>query len=72
MGYAYCLGLCCNCRKSFTFNPIKVPSIRVNGEKEPVCEPCVRRYNALRAAQNLPTFNIPEGAYEACKESELG
>jgi hypothetical protein len=73
MGFAYGVGPCVGCRNIMTYNPMRVPSIRVNGEREPVCASCVRRWNDLRIARGLPPFPEPlPDAYEPCDETELG
>jgi len=71
MGYALGTAPCIGCGQPFTFNPMKVPSIRVNDVKEPICENCVNRFNPIRIAKGLePIVPLP-GAYEACDEEEL-
>jgi hypothetical protein len=64
MPYMVVLGLCVRCRAVMSFNPETVPSVRVDGEREPLCEPCVRVLNGQREAAGLPPFVIPAGAYE--------
>ena len=71
MGYAMVFGLCMRCGTTFGFNPRKVPSFRVNGEKEPICHSCILYVNTLRREMGIDEFVIPEGAYEAIHESEL-
>lgn len=71
-GFAICLGSCINCGKPFSFNPVKVPSIRVNGVREPVCKPCVETANVERVAAGLEPFAINPDAYDPCREEELG
>lgn len=64
MGWMVCMGLCASCRRTFEFNPERVPSVRVNGEREPVCKSCINAANALRQARGLdPIVPLP-GAYE--------
>lgn len=72
MGYAFAMSPCVVCGKVFTFNPVKVPSIKVNGVWEPACLDCVNRANPLRIENGLePIVPLP-GAYESCPEEELG
>ena len=71
MGYAVCFGVCCACHNPMSFNPHKVPSIPINGVREPVCKSCVGVYNAMRKQKGEPEFQIPPGAYDAIDESEL-
>jgi hypothetical protein len=71
MGYALCHGSCIGCGRIFSFNPMRVPSVTINGSREPICEACVERVNPLRKANGLePIVPFPD-AYEPCDESEL-
>ena len=71
MGYALMIGTCISCRCAFGFNPNKVPSIRVNGMREPVCKECIEAANPKRKAAGLPEFTIHPDAYEPVEEGEL-
>jgi hypothetical protein len=71
MGYAMALGECLLCSKPFYFNPVKVPSFRVNGVKQPMCSLCMEQVNLKRKLMGVEEFVIPSDAYEACDESEL-
>jgi hypothetical protein len=71
MGYALAMGHCIHCQVPFAFNPIRVPSIRVNGKREPVCEACAKRINEFRASHGLDTWDIAPDAYEGVAEEEL-
>jgi hypothetical protein len=72
MGYVFAMGLCFGCGNPFTFNPTKVPSIRVQGVARPICLACVTRVNPMRVKNGLePIVPLP-GAYEECSEEELG
>jgi len=71
MGYAYMIGECFGCKQTFSFNPNKVPSIRIEGVKQPVCEVCIEKANPKRKANGLEPIEILPGAYEPCNESEL-
>lgn len=58
------LGTCIGCKRPFTFSPSRVPSVRVNGEREPICRDCVERVNPRRIANGLdPIVPLP-GAYD--------
>jgi len=63
MGFAFCMGGCCICKVTFNFNPDRVPSIRINGEKEPICRACHADINKLRESKGLPTFPLAQDAY---------
>jgi hypothetical protein len=71
MGYVFAMGPCANCRRHFSFNPATVPSIRINGVREPICRSCVDRANPLRRANGLPEIVPAPDAYDACDENEL-
>ena len=71
MGYAVAMGLCLVCRAPFGFNPNAVPSYRVNGNREPICESCMTVINAKRSALGLEPFPIRADAYAPINEEEL-
>jgi hypothetical protein len=72
MGYAFCISPCIGCGRVFNYNPMRVPSVTVNGSREPICQRCVDRVNPTRIANGLePIVPLPD-AYEACDEAELG
>lgn len=59
-----CLGVCYGCRRTFGFNPERVPSLTVDGKREPICQACVDRVNPRRVANGLePIVPLP-GAYD--------
>jgi hypothetical protein len=64
-------GACIHCGLSFSFNPVKVPSVRLNGQREPLCEECVNWANPQRVARGLPPIEVLPDAYTFCHESEL-
>ena len=73
MGYAFMIAPCLVCKNRFTFNPIRVPSFKVKGVKEPICRVCHIALNKLRVEKGVPPFPEPHpDAYEACDENELG
>ena len=68
---AIAIGPCVACRQVFEFNPVKVPSIVVDGRREPICQACVDEANPTRIQNGLePIVPLP-GAYEPCDEGEL-
>lgn len=69
--FAFCVGYCVSCSETFTFNPLRVPSVLVNGVREPVCRVCIERANPERIARGLEPIRVLPDAYEACDESEL-
>jgi hypothetical protein len=71
MGYAFATSACIGCGRLFSYNPMRVPSVRVRGSREPICMDCVERANPRRIANGLaPIVPLPD-AYEACDEREL-
>lgn len=71
-GFAFMVSPCAACGRTITYNPVAVPSIRVNGVKEPLCRPCANLWNKLhRIDKGLPAIPILPDAYEACPEEEL-
>jgi hypothetical protein len=71
MGYALCTSACFGCNRIFNYNPMRVPSIPINGSREPICEACVTRVNPLRKKNGLPPIVPAPDAYDACDEAEL-
>lgn len=71
MGFAICHGACANCGKLFSFNPHRVPSIRVNDVREPVCCVCIKEANAKRKELGLEPIVTLFDAYEPLPEEEL-
>jgi hypothetical protein len=72
MGYAYCLGHCIACKKLITFNPVRVPSLRIKGSREPICAECFKRWNAIhRISKGLKALPLAPDAYSECDETEL-
>jgi len=50
---------------------MRVPSVRVNGAREPVCLACMAKVNAQRQQEGQAPWYIHPDAYEACAEDEL-
>ena len=71
MGYLTAMGECANCHRLFSFNPELVPSVRVNGHREPVCRPCIEQANTIRKGRGLGALQVLPGAYEAQDEGAL-
>lgn len=70
--FAFAVGKCLCCPRVFSFNPVRVPSFRVNGVKEPICRECMVLVNVKRKEAGVPEFEIQPDAYDAVDESELG
>jgi hypothetical protein len=71
MGYVFIYGACIGCKQPFAFHPHKVPSVRANGKREPICQGCVDKYNPIREKNGLEPITVLPGAYEPCEEHEL-
>lgn len=65
MSYMSVIGPCFGCGQVFEFNADRVPSIPIDGVREPICRTCVERANPMRAANGLPPIVVLPGAYEA-------
>jgi hypothetical protein len=65
MGYMTAMAACYGCGQLMTFNPELVPSVVVDGQREPICRECVTRANPMRAAHGLEPIVPMRGAYEA-------
>ena len=71
MGFVFCTGYCFGCGCVFSFNPTTVPSIRIDGDRRPICRACVDLANPKRIANGLDPIVPAPDAYEACDEGEL-
>ena len=72
MGHVQALGHCILCDNVFPFNPLRVPSIRVAGKREPVCKECIElRVNPYRESQGLEPVVLANDAYDEVDEGEL-
>jgi hypothetical protein len=63
-GYVFAISQCYGCKIPFTYSPSLVPSIRVNGSREPICAHCVEVANPVRIANGLAPIEVLPGAYE--------
>jgi hypothetical protein len=71
MGFVFATGHCIVCGNLFTFAPDFVPSVRVNGEKEPVCKSCVENANPIRKKNGLEPIRVHPNAYEPQEEGGM-
>ena len=67
MGYVLMVGTCGACKKIFSFNPNKVPSLN----NIPFCKECIDKANPIRKANGLPEIRYAADAYAAIPEEEL-
>jgi hypothetical protein len=65
------IGTCINCGCTFGCNPNKVPSVRINGNREPVCKDCMDRLIAREEAAGIVPKRYADDAYEAIREEDL-
>lgn len=67
MTFVSCIGHCVSCNRLFSFNPERVPSLRLypDGEREPVCLDCFNLINQARVAQGKSANVLTPGAYTA-------
>lgn len=65
MGFMFVLAECVRCHRMFTFNAERVPSVVVNGRREPICKDCVEWANPERVKRGLAPIAVLPGAYEA-------
>jgi len=47
MAFMFVVGSCVACHALITFNPSFVPSIWVNGSREPICARCHAKWNEI-------------------------
>ena len=71
MGYAIVTSPCIGCNRIFGYNPHRVPSIRIDGKREPICKECIERINPQREAKGLEAIAPHADAYTAISEYEL-
>lgn len=71
MGYAFATSPCYGCGRVFSFNPVRVPSILINGNREPICLNCVNRANPERIRNGLDPIVPAADAYDPVDEQEL-
>lgn len=71
-GVYFCMGQCIACGALISFNPHKVPSLTVEGRRQPICKVCHEKWNKIhRVDQGLEPIPVLEGAYEPVDESEF-
>jgi len=72
MGFVQVFSACAVCRVPFFYNPMTVPSARLDGgPRQPLCRSCVDQINIRRAARGMaPIVPLPD-AYDACDEGDL-
>lgn len=71
MAYVLVTSPCYACKIPFAYNPNKVPSLTIAGERQPFCRSCIDKANPLRIQNGLPPIIPAPDAYEAVDESEV-
>ena len=65
MSFMSVISPCCACGRIISCNPEIVPSLRVNGEREPLCPSCHARWNEIhRVSKGLAPIEALPGAWE--------
>ncbi len=72
MGFCFAFSKCAACHQPFAYNPLRVPSVRINGVREPICRGCVVEWNVRMVKAGKEPHPIPDDAYEPIREEELG
>lgn len=69
MTYTLTHGECAGCQQFISFNPNHVPSITVDGQREPICKACHNEWNQIhRIAHDLEPIALHPDAYAPVKE----
>ena len=55
--FMFVIGHCCACHVQITFNPTHVPSLRVNGSREPLCRTCAVKWHAIHRPGKEPVIH---------------
>ena len=69
--FVSCISNCYGCKLPFSFNPHFVPSLTINGVKEPFCQSCIERANIIRAEKGMAPLVPHPQAYEPLPEEDL-
>ena len=65
MPHIIAFGECAGCQRPIAFNPDRVPSIRVDGQREPICRGCHGAWNRIhRTSKGLEPVPLDPDAYE--------
>lgn len=65
MGFMFMHGFCVGCQTPISFNPNFVPSVRVDGIREPLCKSCFKAWNIIhRIDKGLEPVTLHPQAYE--------
>jgi hypothetical protein len=65
MEFMFVISKCVACNTLVSYNPEAVPSLRVNGSREPLCFVCFTRWNEIhRIAKGLEPVKLNPEAYD--------
>lgn len=65
MSYMFVVAPCVFCGATITCNPTHVPSVKVDGKREPMCKACHTEANEVRVEKGLEPWPEPHPeAYE--------
>jgi len=65
MAYMWVIGDCINCGTMINFNPNHVPSLIIDGVREPLCEKCFDRWNEIhRISKDYGPVPLHPNAYK--------
>lgn len=70
-GYVFVMGPCLVCKRPFSFNPNRVPSFPIKGNREPICAGCMAVINAKRIHAGEEPLHVHPEAYQPIPEEEL-
>lgn len=71
MVYVMVFGNCISCGVFMGFNPAKVPSLRINDVREPLCLECFNKWNQIhRISKGLEPEPLSPNAYMPQSEIE--
>lgn len=67
----YVACMCAACGTYIEVNPVRCPSLRVEGERRPICRTCFEEWNRIhRDANGLPRVELHADAYRMVPEGE--
>jgi len=71
MGYVSVIAPCIRCGQPFMFSPTKVPSIVIDGTREPLCASCVVAINEVRVGLGHDPIVPSPDAYLGDDENDV-
>ena len=65
-GHMFMVASCCSCRAVVFCNPERVPSLVIEGVREPLCRSCFDLWNDIhRTSKGLEPVALDPAAYDA-------